>query len=107
MTWISRNDFVLSASLLGGAVVAVYPYDKNEVIHGDSHHSSPSPDDAVFRYLSRSYSTVHPDMAKSIKCESFGWNTDDGTINGAKWQDISGFIFILFFEPTTCRNSDK
>ncbi|CAL8087170.1 unnamed protein product [Calicophoron daubneyi] len=51
--WSRLYPFVLSASLHGGALVAVYPYDGS---FDHTVHYSSSPDDATFRDLALSYS---------------------------------------------------
>lgn len=54
--WIRSLNFVLSANMHGGAVVANYPYDKSlEHRFRGSHHtsSSPTPDDELFQTVGR------------------------------------------------------
>lgn len=94
-----QNPFVLSGNLHNGDLVVSYPYDDSE-----DHRAinSPSPDDALFRYLllhpslsrsflllsssdlAASYSNIHPQMHLSTKPCS----TDvfpQGITNGAAW----------------------
>lgn len=61
MKWILKENFVLSANLHGGALVASYPYDENAA-HQDKY--SQSPDDALFRHLAHTYANNHLTMYK-------------------------------------------
>ena len=74
--------FVLSANLHSGSLVVNYPYDDN-VNH--TQVSSPSPDDATFRMLAKSYSMAHPKMYKGDTECFYGEKFVDGITNGAKW----------------------
>jgi carboxypeptidase D len=65
MKWILQENFVLSANLHGGSLVASYPYDET-AYHTDSTYGQ-SPDDSLFRYLARTYASKHLTMSKSIK----------------------------------------
>lgn len=50
--WIGSYNFVLSANLHGGAVVANYPYDKSQDQRFRSHRrtaNTPTPDDKLFQ----------------------------------------------------------
>jgi len=97
MNWSRSIPFVLSANLHGGSLVANYPFDDN--LHGKSKVDSPSPDDALFRKLAKTYSYAHPTMHLGKPChqslagrllgvldESF----KDGITNGAYWYSVSG-----------------
>jgi carboxypeptidase D len=63
MKWILKENFVLSANLHGGSVVASYPYDET-IYHTDNTYGK-SPDDSLFRYLARTYANKHLIMNKS------------------------------------------
>lgn len=79
MEWSAAQSFVLSANLHTGALVVNYPYDNDGLGSVDS----PTPDDLLFEYLSRVYSSQNPPM----------WNSpifQDGISNGAAWYSISG-----------------
>ncbi|XP_078407394.1 carboxypeptidase M-like [Cetorhinus maximus] len=82
--WIHSEQFVLSASIHGGAIVAAYPYDNNNL---GSDNYSRSPDDDVFRYLAKIYSFHHKIMSKGNLCKTKFLN---GVTNGAKWYRIKG-----------------
>ncbi len=93
MDWISSIPFVLSANLHGGSVVANYPYDSFKRTPNLS-PSSESPDDDVFRQVSKVYTYAHPTMYKG-KPNCTGWwqpseYFKDGITNGAKWYAVVG-----------------
>ncbi|XP_067866654.1 carboxypeptidase D-like [Heterodontus francisci] len=94
--WISSIPFVLSASMHGGAVVAVYPYDSlteemteeynSTTADGDPYHHL-TPDTDVFYQLALAYSLNHPFMYTGrSECEYF----QDGIVNGVEWYPIYG-----------------
>lgn len=62
--WIRSLNFVLSANLHGGAVVANYPYDKSlEHRFRSPHHrtyNSPTPDDQLFQTVCRTRRAARP-----------------------------------------------
>jgi Zinc carboxypeptidase len=62
MKWILKENFVLSANLHGGSLVASYPYD--ETIHHTDRTYGQSPDDSLFRFLAHTYANKHSTMAK-------------------------------------------
>ena len=88
MNWITRNPFVLSANLHGGAVVASYPFDDSPG-HPVSGHYSASPDDSTFRYLAQTYSSSHREMSRGVRCSPLD-NFPGGVTNGADWYDMEG-----------------
>ena len=78
MEWSFEHNFVLSANMHSGALVANYPYD------GPTSGSySACPDDDVFVSLALDYSTNHPFMFNSSQF-------DDGITNGSEWYAIDG-----------------
>ncbi|XP_073210806.1 carboxypeptidase N catalytic chain isoform X5 [Lepidochelys kempii] len=89
--WMSRYNFVLSANLHGGALVANYPYDKAQEQRSrgyqrKSNTPSPTPDDKLFRKLAKAYSYAHHSMHQSPTC---GDQFADGITNGASWYSLS------------------
>ncbi|CAF0751945.1 unnamed protein product [Brachionus calyciflorus] len=86
MEWSSYFPFVLSANLHSGAVVVNYPYDDN--LNG-AQVDTPSPDDSVFKMISKSYSMAHTEMFKGIQC-SITDKFQDGITNGAAWYAARG-----------------
>ncbi|KAL4223757.1 hypothetical protein ACF0H5_017223 [Mactra antiquata] len=85
--WIESTNFILSANLHGGSVVASYPWDDSPS-HKQHGVYSASPDDEVFKKLATTYSTKHLTMHKSgQRCGDFFVN---GVTNGAHWYDVPG-----------------
>lgn len=62
MKWILKENFVLSANLHGGSLVASYPFDET-MYHTDNTYGK-SPDDSLFQYLARTYAKKHLTMSK-------------------------------------------
>ena len=62
MAWSSQFPFVLSANLHGGSLVANYPYDDTPNPADAAGKAWPSPDDATFVLLAKTYSLNHPRM---------------------------------------------
>lgn len=90
MKWISSIPFVLSANLHGGALVVNYPYDSIKG-HPRSSRYSKSPDDDVFRQVSKAYSYAHPTMHNGEQnCRFFRDKFKDGITNGAAWYPVLG-----------------
>lgn len=88
MNWITRNPFVLSANLHGGAVVASYPYDDSSR-HIPQGFYSASPDDETYRYLATVYAQNHRTMSSNVRCTPRD-NFPGGITNGAFWYDVPG-----------------
>ncbi|XP_012555394.1 carboxypeptidase D isoform X1 [Hydra vulgaris] len=82
--WLKQYPFVLSANLHGGSLVANYPYDDDQNMREED---SPSPDDDIFRFISKTYSYKHPEMYKGNSC---GDRFPEGITNGAKWYNVAG-----------------
>lgn len=62
--WLKQYPFVLSANFHGGAKVVNYPYDASPNTKKYSPGYSASPDDDIFRMISKVYSYSHTDMFK-------------------------------------------
>lgn len=58
MEWTLSEQFILSANLHGGALVANYPFDNNPPNFESHKAANLSPDDDVFIKLARTYSMV-------------------------------------------------
>ena len=100
MQWTWEHNFVLSANMHTGALVANYPYDgPNTGVY------SGAPDDDVFVQISRCYADAHPNM------ESGGFQ--DGITNGADWYAVFGgmqdwnYVWESDFEITLEQNEVK
>ena len=78
MQWSWNHNFVLSANMHSGALVANYPFDGPF-----TGQYSATPDDAVFIDLALSYSQNHSSMYNSTVFEN-------GITNGAEWYAVSG-----------------
>ncbi|KAH9514064.1 hypothetical protein Btru_030111 [Bulinus truncatus] len=90
MNWIQKvPNFVLSANIHGGAMVANYPYDDHQFKEISRGLYSSSPDDATFRSLAKSYSYAHPTMHFGRQCDDQEY-FPEGITNGANWYTISG-----------------
>ncbi len=88
MDWLNTNQFVLSANLHGGTIVANYPWDNNNNANGMASYSY-SLDDDVFKSLALNYSFNHPTM-RSSPCG--GEVFENGVTNGAEWYPVKGLI---------------
>ncbi|XP_062988534.1 carboxypeptidase N catalytic chain [Elgaria multicarinata webbii] len=104
--WMKSYNFVLSANLHGGAVVANYPYDKSheQRIRGILRvTSTPTPDDTLFKKLAKGYSYAHGWMHRGTSC---GDIFPDGITNGASWYSLTkgmqdfNYLFTNCFDIT-------
>lgn len=75
MQWTSQYNFVLSANMHGGSLVANYPWDADGSRHDVAPYAA-TPDDALFRHLALTYSNAHTTMHNSREFA-------DGITNGA------------------------
>jgi carboxypeptidase D len=88
MAWSRQMPFVLSANLHGGTLVANYPFDDTPNPVETSGKIWPSPDDATFVLLAKTYSLNHPRMRQGRP--PCGEQFPDGIINGAQWYSVAG-----------------
>uniref|UniRef100_A0A8C3HED5 Carboxypeptidase N subunit 1 n=1 Tax=Chrysemys picta bellii TaxID=8478 RepID=A0A8C3HED5_CHRPI len=97
---MSRHNFVLSANLHGGALVANYPYDKAQ------EHAMTSL--MLSLQLAKAYSYAHHSMHQSPTC---GEQFADGITNGASWYSLSmqdfNYLYTNCFEITLELSCDK
>lgn len=100
--WLKNYNFVLSANLHGGAVVANYPYDKSKDIRmrgfTRSTYSS-TPDDALFKELAKTYSYAHGWMHTGYNCDDFFY---EGITNGASWYSLYKGMQDFNYLHTNC-----
>ncbi|XP_065172246.1 carboxypeptidase D-like [Atheta coriaria] len=90
MDWILSENFVLSANLHNGALVANYPYDDTPG-KSPGNIPNPSPDDPTFQHLAKVYSNAHKKMHLGRPCPLFPKEHFDGGItNGAQWYSVTG-----------------
>ncbi|KAH0504583.1 Carboxypeptidase N catalytic chain [Microtus ochrogaster] len=100
--WIRSLNFVLSANLHGGAVVANYPYDKSLDHRFRGPHrtsNSPTPDDQLFQTLAKVYSYAHGWMHQGWNCGDY---FPDGITNGASWYSLSKGMQDFNYLHTNC-----
>uniref|UniRef100_A0A8D2CV94 Carboxypeptidase N subunit 1 n=1 Tax=Sciurus vulgaris TaxID=55149 RepID=A0A8D2CV94_SCIVU len=100
--WMRSFNFVLSANLHGGAVVANYPYDKSPGHRFRNAHSttnSPTPDDKLFQKLAKVYSYAHGWMHQGWNCGDY---FPDGITNGASWYSLSKGMQDFNYLHTNC-----
>ncbi|XP_052273935.1 carboxypeptidase M-like isoform X3 [Dreissena polymorpha] len=112
--WLDDYNFVLSANLHGGVMVANYPWDlyMNTRLQTIGSGKSICPDDDTFKYLALTYSRSHHTMSKTNGTEC-GYNFPDGITNGADWYPVSGGmqdynyiaagIFEITLEVSCCK----
>jgi carboxypeptidase D len=81
MRWSAANHCALSMHYHGGALIVNYPYDNDPGIPTQT--EAPSPDDAMFRYISLEYSIHNQPMYTD---GSF----PQGIVNGSLWYSITG-----------------
>ncbi|XP_004681072.1 PREDICTED: carboxypeptidase N catalytic chain [Condylura cristata] len=100
--WIRSFNFVLSANLHGGAVVANYPYDKSleHRVRGYRRTANtPTPDDKLFQKLAKVYSYAHGWMYQGWNCGDY---FPDGITNGASWYSLSRGMQDFNYLHTNC-----
>ena len=102
--WSLDYPFVLSANLHGGALVVRYPFDQSNPnsepdidpnIDPSSDPKSegeysPTPDDDLFKTLSKTYSYAHKEMCLANPCSEGYDGFPNGITNGAQWDPVSG-----------------
>ncbi|XP_077595860.1 carboxypeptidase N catalytic chain [Stigmatopora nigra] len=98
--WMQSHNFVLSANLHGGAVVANYPFDKSRDarIRGRTTYAATA-DDKIFRNLAKAYSYAHSWMHKGWNCGDY---FDEGITNGASWYSLSKGMQDFNYLHTNC-----
>ncbi|XP_076855428.1 carboxypeptidase N catalytic chain [Brachyhypopomus gauderio] len=109
--WMQNYNFVLSANLHGGAVVANYPFDRSREsrIRGKTTYSA-TPDDKIFQKLAKTYSYAHGWMHKGWNCGDY---FEDGITNGASWYSLTkgmqdfNYLYTNCFEITLELSCDK
>lgn len=97
--WILSKQFVLSANLHGGAIVASYPYD-DDGNGTECCKESQTPDDVLFKQLAHVYADSHPLMREGDACppEKF----KDGVTNGAYWYGLKGGMQDFNYLNSNC-----
>ncbi|KAI3354320.1 hypothetical protein L3Q82_018854, partial [Scortum barcoo] len=104
MNWLKSSPFCFSLFLVLwnlGSLVVNYPYDDNR--KGESQYSQ-SPDDEVFKQVSRAYSQENPQMHNGHPCEDLYPKEyfEDGITNGANWYNVPGGMQDWNYLNTNC-----
>ncbi|XP_048366140.1 carboxypeptidase Z isoform X2 [Sphaerodactylus townsendi] len=102
MKWLKSIPFVLSASLHGGDLVVSYPYDYSR--HPlEEKMFSPTPDEKMFKLLSKAYADAHPVISdkSEIRCGG-NFVKRGGIINGAEWYSFPGGMADFNYLHTNC-----
>lgn len=92
--WMKRIPFVLSANLHGGELVVSYPFDMTRTPWA-ARELTPTPDDAVFRWLSTVYAGTNRAMQDTDRrpCHSQDFSLHGNVINGADWHTVPGSMW--------------
>ncbi|XP_054410952.1 carboxypeptidase Z isoform X2 [Pongo abelii] len=102
MKWMQTIPFVLSASLHGGDLVVSYPFDFSKHPQEEKMFS-PTPDEKMFKLLSRAYADVHPMMMDRSENRCGGNFLKRGSIiNGADWYSFTGGMSDFNYLHTNC-----
>lgn len=88
---MERIPFVLSANLHGGELVVSYPFDMTRTPWA-ARELTPTPDDAVFRWLSTVYAGTNRAMQDPDRrpCHNQDFSLHGNVINGADWHTVPG-----------------
>ncbi|XP_073092941.1 probable carboxypeptidase X1 isoform X2 [Manis javanica] len=101
--WMKRIPFVLSANLHGGELVVSYPFDMTRTPWA-ARELTPTPDDAVFRWLSTVYAGTNRAMQDPDRrpCHSQDFSLHGNVINGADWHTVPGSMNDFSYLHTNC-----
>lgn len=81
VAWTTNHSFSMGANFHTGALLVNYPYDNENL----GSVFSPSPDEALFAAMSRSYASNNPPMWANNSSPFV-----NGVVNGAEWYAVSG-----------------
>lgn len=100
---MKRIPFVLSANLHGGELVVSYPFDMTRTPWA-ARELTPTPDDAVFRWLSTVYAGTNRAMQDTDRrpCHSQDFSLHGNVINGADWHTVPGSMNDFSYLHTNC-----
>lgn len=95
MNWSLSNNFILSANIHGGALVANYPFDDSAKDFLSSTDPktimNPTEENEIFKHLASVYATSHRKMYQGKPCPSFIRESfPEGITNGADWYAVTG-----------------
>uniref|UniRef100_A0A8C0J432 Peptidase M14 domain-containing protein n=1 Tax=Chelonoidis abingdonii TaxID=106734 RepID=A0A8C0J432_CHEAB len=100
---MQKFPFVLSANLHGGELVVTYPYDMTRT-YWKAQELTPTPDDAVFRWLATVYATTNLAMVDAERrlCHYEDFTREGNIINGAHWHTVPGSMNDFSYLHTNC-----
>ncbi|XP_054553402.1 probable carboxypeptidase X1 isoform X2 [Talpa occidentalis] len=103
INWMERIPFVLSANLHGGELVVSYPFDMTRTPWA-ARELTPTPDEAVFRWLSTVYAGTNRAMQDPDRrpCHSEDFSMRGNIINGADWHTVPGSMNDFSYLHTNC-----
>uniref|UniRef100_A0A8C4Y2H6 Carboxypeptidase X, M14 family member 1 n=1 Tax=Gopherus evgoodei TaxID=1825980 RepID=A0A8C4Y2H6_9SAUR len=103
INWMQKFPFVLSANLHGGELVVTYPYDMTRT-YWKAQELTPTPDDAVFRWLATVYATTNLAMVDAERrlCHYEDFTREGNIINGAHWHTVPGSMNDFSYLHTNC-----
>ncbi|XP_074848264.1 putative carboxypeptidase X1 [Carettochelys insculpta] len=103
IAWMQRYPFVLSANLHGGELVVTYPFDMTRTAW-KAQELTPTPDDAVFRWLATVYATSNLAMVDGERrpCHYEDFSRQGNVINGADWHTVPGSMNDFSYLHTNC-----
>ncbi|XP_037754395.1 probable carboxypeptidase X1 [Chelonia mydas] len=101
--WMQKYPFVLSANLHGGELVVTYPYDMTRT-YWKAQELTPTPDDAVFRWLATVYASTNLAMVDDERrpCHYEDFAREGNIINGANWHTVPGSMNDFSYLHTNC-----
>uniref|UniRef100_G3SZ26 Carboxypeptidase X, M14 family member 1 n=1 Tax=Loxodonta africana TaxID=9785 RepID=G3SZ26_LOXAF len=101
--WMKRIPFVLSANLHGGELVVSYPFDMTRTPWA-ARELTPTPDDAMFRWLSTVYAGSNRAMQDTDRrvCHNQDFSLNGNIINGADWHTVPGSMNDFSYLHTNC-----
>ncbi|XP_034627631.1 probable carboxypeptidase X1 [Trachemys scripta elegans] len=101
--WMQKFPFVLSANLHGGELVVTYPYDMTRT-YWKAQELTPTPDDAIFRWLATVYATTNLAMVDDERrlCHYEDFTREGNIINGANWHTVPGSMNDFSYLHTNC-----
>ncbi|TRY91086.1 hypothetical protein DNTS_020389 [Danionella cerebrum] len=100
--WMESVPFALGASLHGGELVVTYPFDMTR--DWAPRAPTPTPDDALFRWLASAYASAHRTLSHEWHrpCHNKDFTRHRSIINGADWHTVPGSMNDFSYLHTNC-----